>query len=462
MEETAIAIKNPGEQQYVVFILALAISLFPIGGLIGALIAGAMVDEYGRKGALLINCFCSMVSSMFVVCATVVQVPLFTMVSRFIIGITIGIFSTVIPLYLIEISPLNMRGAIGMLPHLFLAVGVLLAQIFSLPEMLGTKEDWPILTSVPGILALFQTIVVPSFPESPRYLLIQKNDEEKTVLALQKLRHHEDVQEEIEELQQEKMAEKAEKHMNTLKLLCFPSLRWQVISVIILMCGQQLSGVNAVYFYTERIYLSTKTDPSNVPYIRIASSTAIITAVFVGVSLPYFRLIFCPLKSQSSVCSKGCSCAANFSSSFVPALRNTGRHLIPSHTLGASNSVLSTLTSIFVIDSLGRKFLLLLGFGTCTILCIVLTVNLELQVEYALWMSYANVFLLNIFLMGHAIGPSKCSGALPNLITAEIFLQSSRSSAYVVGGFVHWFLNFLSIMIFLNIEVSDSGGPWLF
>ncbi|XP_077787079.1 solute carrier family 2, facilitated glucose transporter member 5-like [Podarcis muralis] len=142
------------------------------------------------------------------------------------------------------------------------------------------------------------------------------------------------------------MAEKTEKSMNSLKLLCFPSLRWQVISVIILMCGQQLSGVNAVYFYTERIYLSTGTDLNNLPYIRLASSVAIIISVFVG---------------------------------------------------------------IFYIDSMGRKFLLLLGFGMCTILCVVLTMNFELQGD-ALWMSYVNALLINIFLMGHAVGPSKCSG----------------------------------------------------
>nr|XP_028572106.1 solute carrier family 2, facilitated glucose transporter member 5-like isoform X1 [Podarcis muralis]XP_028572107.1 solute carrier family 2, facilitated glucose transporter member 5-like isoform X1 [Podarcis muralis] len=384
MEDMGNAAKTPGEQQYLSFMLGLAISLFPIGGLTGALIAGVMVDEYGRKGALLINCFSSMVSSMLMVCATVVQAFLFTMLSRFIVGITIGIFSIVVPLYLIEISPLNMRGAIGMLPHFFLAVGVLLAQTLSFPEMLGNEEDWPILTSVPGILALFQTVVVPSFPESPRYLLIQKNDEEKARLALQKLRHNEDVQEEIEELQQEKMAEKTEKSMNSLKLLCFPSLRWQVISVIILMGGQQLSGVNAVYFYTERLYLSTGTDLNNLPYIRLASSVAIIISVFVG---------------------------------------------------------------IVYIDSMGRKFLLLLGFGMCTILCVVLTMNLELQGD-ALWMSYVDALLINIFLMVHAVGPS----ALPNLIIAELFLQSSRSSAYVVGGFVHWFLNFFSIVTFLNIQ----------
>nr|XP_034974717.1 solute carrier family 2, facilitated glucose transporter member 5-like [Zootoca vivipara] len=50
------------------------------------------------------------------------------------------------------------------------------------------------------------------------------------------------------------------------------------------------------------------------------------------------------------------------------------------------------------------------------------------------------------------VNPFLYAGALANLITAEIFLQSSRSSAYVVGGFVHWFLNFFSIMVFLNIQ----------
>lgn len=50
----------------------------------------------------------------------------------------------------------------------------------------------------------------------------------------------------MEEIRQEDEAEKAAGFISVLKLFSMRSLRWQVISIIILMGGQQLSGVNAV------------------------------------------------------------------------------------------------------------------------------------------------------------------------------------------------------------------------
>lgn len=64
--------------------------------------------------------------------------------------------------------------------------------------------------------------------------------------ALQRLRGWEDVDREMEEIRQEDEAEKAAGFISVVKLFQMRSLRWQLISVIILMGGQQLSGVNAV------------------------------------------------------------------------------------------------------------------------------------------------------------------------------------------------------------------------
>ncbi|KAM3824332.1 solute carrier family 2, facilitated glucose transporter member 5-like [Vipera latastei] len=46
------------------------------------------------------------------------------------------------------------------------------------------------------------------------------------------------------------------------------------------------------------------------------------------------------------------------------------------------------------------------------------------------------------------MGPS----ALINLVTGELFLQSSRSSAYVVAQFIHWVLNYSTVLIFIYAE----------
>lgn len=51
---------------------------------------------------------------------------------------------------------------------------------------------------------------------------------------------------EIEEMCLEDQSEKEEGQMSVLTLCTFRGLRWQLISIIVMMMGQQLSGVNAV------------------------------------------------------------------------------------------------------------------------------------------------------------------------------------------------------------------------
>lgn len=64
--------------------------------------------------------------------------------------------------------------------------------------------------------------------------------------ALQRLRGWDDVDEELLEMRLEDQSERAEGRLSVLSLLSQRSLRWQLISIIILNMGQQLSGVNAV------------------------------------------------------------------------------------------------------------------------------------------------------------------------------------------------------------------------
>lgn len=53
---------------------------------------------------------------------------------------------------------------------------------------------------------------------------------------------------------------------------------------------------------------------------------------------------------------------------------------------------------------------------------------------------------------------SLLSGSIPHLMIAELFLQSSRASAYSVGGFVQWFCVFFIGFTYILIEVSDFCG----
>ncbi|CAK7317308.1 Solute carrier family 2, facilitated glucose transporter member 5 [Vulpes lagopus] len=365
---------------------SVSVSMFPFGGFIGSLMVGPLVNKLGRKGTLLFNNVFSIVPAILMGCSEVARSFEMIILSRLLVGICAGLSSNVVPMYLGELAPKNLRGALGVVPQVFITVGILVAQIFGLRNLLANKEGWPILLGLTGIPAALQLLFLPFFPESPRYLLIQKKDEEAARNALKRLRGWDNVDWEMEEIQQEDEAEKAAGFISVLKLFSMRSLRWQVISIIILMGGQQLSGVNAIYYYADQIYLSAGVNNHDVQYVTVGT--------------------------------------------------------------GAVN-VLMTICAVFVVELLGRRFLLLLGFSVCFTACCVLTAALALQ-DTISWMPYVSIACVICYVVGHALGPSP----IPALLITEIFLQSSRPSAFMVGGSVHWLSNFTVGLIFPFIQVG--------
>ncbi|EDL14883.1 solute carrier family 2, facilitated glucose transporter member 5 isoform X1 [Mus musculus] len=371
---------------------SLTVSMFPFGGFIGSLMVGTLVNKLGRKGALLFNNIFSILPAILMGCSQIAQSFELIIISRLLVGICAGISSNVVPMYLGELAPKNLRGALGVVPQLFITVGILVAQLFGLRSLLANEDGWPVLLGLTGVPAGLQLLLLPFFPESPRYLLIQKKDEAAAERALQTLRGWKDVHLEMEEIRKEDEAEKAAGFISVWKLFTMQSLRWQLISMIVLMAGQQLSGVNAIYYYADQIYLSAGVKSDDVQYVTAGT--------------------------------------------------------------GAVN-VFMTILTIFVVELWGRRFLLLVGFSTCLIACLVLTAALALQNTIS-WMPYISIVCVIVYVIGHALGPSP----IPALLITEIFLQSSRPAAYMIGGSVHWLSNFTVGLIFPFIQMGL--GPYSF
>ncbi|XP_043846551.1 solute carrier family 2, facilitated glucose transporter member 5-like isoform X2 [Dromiciops gliroides] len=368
----------------VTLLWSVTVSMFPLGGLIGSLMVAPMVNKCGRKGTLLINNIFSIVPAILMGCSKEARSFEIIIFARIVVGICAGLSSNVVPMYLGELAPRNLRGAIGVVPQLFITVGILVAQIFGLRSILATEKGWPILLGLTGIPAALQLMLLPFFPESPRYTLIQKGDEEGARNALKKLRNSDNIEAEIEEIRMEDEMEKAAGKVSVLKLFTTKSLRWQLISIIILMAGQQLSGVNAIYYYADEIYRGAGVTENDVQYVTVGT--------------------------------------------------------------GAVNVVM-TFSAVFIVELLGRKMLILIGFSICCLACIVLTAALSLQNSVA-GMPYVSITCVISYVVGHALGPSP----IPSLIITEIFLQSSRPSAFMVGGTVHWLSNFTVGLIFPFIQ----------
>lgn len=72
--------------------------------------------------------------------------------------------------------------------QLIITISILLSQILGLNGILGNDAGWPWLLGLTIIPGLMQVVMLPFCPESPKYLLLDKNDEGKATSALQWLR----------------------------------------------------------------------------------------------------------------------------------------------------------------------------------------------------------------------------------------------------------------------------------
>lgn len=80
-------------------------------------------------------------------------------------------------MYISEIAPLTLRGGLGTVNQLAVTVGLLISQILGIEGLLGTDAGWPYLLGVAIFPSAMQLILLPMCPESPRYLLITKQQE---------------------------------------------------------------------------------------------------------------------------------------------------------------------------------------------------------------------------------------------------------------------------------------------
>uniref|UniRef100_A0A2K5CTN8 Major facilitator superfamily (MFS) profile domain-containing protein n=1 Tax=Aotus nancymaae TaxID=37293 RepID=A0A2K5CTN8_AOTNA len=170
-----------------------------------------------------------------------------------VIGLFCGLCTGFVPMYIGEISPTALRGAFGTLNQLGIIVGILVAQIFGLEFILGSEELWPVLLGFTILPAVLQSTALPFCPESPRFLLINRKEEENATWILQRMWGTQDVSQHIQGMKDESARMSQEKQVTVLKLYRVPSYQPIIISIM-LQLSQQLLGINAVFYYSTGIF----------------------------------------------------------------------------------------------------------------------------------------------------------------------------------------------------------------
>lgn len=233
---------------------SLSVAIFPVGGMLGSFSVGLFVNRFGRKNSMLGANVLAFVSAALMGLSQLASSFEMLIIGRFIVGVFCGLSTGFVPMYVEEISPTSLRGALGTLHQLGVVIGILLAQILGIEWLLGSSALWPLLLSFTVLPALLQCALLPFCPESPRYLLITCSQESEAHEVLVKLRGTDDVTEDLQEMREESQRMQRERSVSIPELLRSSVHRQPLIVAVMLQLSQQLSGINAVFYYSTGIF----------------------------------------------------------------------------------------------------------------------------------------------------------------------------------------------------------------
>ncbi|KAL0550983.1 hypothetical protein IC582_010053 [Cucumis melo] len=221
-------------------------SILTFGAMIGAITSGPIGDLLGRKGAMRVAtgaCVAGWLTIYFAQGVVALDV------GRFATGYGMGVFSYVVPVFIAEIAPKNLRGALTTLNQFMICTAV------SISFIIGNVLSWRTLALTALVPCVILTFGLFFIPESPRWLAKERRQKEFE-MALRKLRGEDvDVSQEAAEIQD---------FVTTLEQLPKPKVtdlfqRMYLRSVIIgvgLMVCQQFGGINSICFYVANIFES--------------------------------------------------------------------------------------------------------------------------------------------------------------------------------------------------------------
>lgn len=247
-----------------------------IGAVVGALFTGAITDYLGRKKVILASAFVFATGAVWTGLApTVTQL----MISRFYLGLAIGVSSYSVPLYISEIAPTKIRGTLVSMFQLLITVGILAAYLSDNAFADNNNlECWRPMLYVGVVPALVLFIGMFFLPETPRWLM-SKGREEECRKVLSRIEHPEYIENSISEMKSDIAIDKSQMGFRE---IFKPWLRNALIIAMGIMFFQQFVGINTVIYYSPKIFLAAGFE---------GAEAAIAASVIVGVVNVLFTII---------------------------------------------------------------------------------------------------------------------------------------------------------------------------
>ena len=215
------------------------------GTVVGSLLGGIPCDRFGRKKTLF---WIGILYAASALGSGIATDPYMFSFFRFIGGLGVGASSVAAPIYISEISSPENRGKLGGMYQFNLVLGILIAFISNyLLQGFGGDSDWRWMLGVEAIPALIYTLLVMSIPNSPRWLVLQKGDDEGALKTLKLIYTDEQAHKKLDDI-------KTHNPVSAVKEKLFSgNYKTPLILAFLIAFFNQLSGINFVLYYAPEI-----------------------------------------------------------------------------------------------------------------------------------------------------------------------------------------------------------------
>ena len=255
------------------FLQSAVVSAILVGTIFGAGGTGPLADKFGRRKMAIAGAIVFVIGAVGSGLAPNVE----TLIgARVVLGLAVGASTVIVPMYIAEIAPPQIRGTLAALFQLAITLGIVLAYLVN--YALAAAEAWRWMLGLGAVPAIVLGVGMLLLPDSPRWLVGQnRNDEARAVL--QRARDsEEEIDTEMEEMQEAERRQEA-----GFGELTKAWIRPMLVVGIGLAMLQQLVGINTIIYFAPTIMEATGLGAA--VSILATLGIGIVNVIFTAVSL---------------------------------------------------------------------------------------------------------------------------------------------------------------------------------
>ncbi|RAM38627.1 sugar porter family MFS transporter [Arthrobacter globiformis] len=388
------------------------------GAAAGAVGGGRLSDTWGRRKTIILLAILFLVGALSCVFAPNFEVMV---IGRVILGLAVGGASSVVPVYLAELAPYEIRGSLAGRNELMIVIGQLAA--FAVNAVIGNLWSefggvWRIMLAVAAVPAVALFLGMLRMPESPRWLISQGRSED-ALAVLMTIRSSERAEAEMADV---KHLADEEKEMN---LSGWGALKNKWILRILLVgiglgVAQQLTGINSIMYYGQSVLVEAGFD----------SRAALIANIAPGVIAVVGGVIALTMMQRV----------------------NRRTTLLLGFTLTTICHFLIGISSIALpVGNPARPFVILF-------LVVAFVGSMQTFLNIAVWVMLSEIFPLHI--RGFAIGVSIFCLWIANAFLG-LFFPTLVASVGITGTFFMFGVVGILALIFIYTQVPETRGRTL-